>query len=783
MLELSGVAALVVSLTFPAYAGFSPAQEILAPPSLYSLQEVTTANAGGGNSLADLGVPSEVLEAEQLDDDAETAEVDESDRIVGDDSRSSFLSAEEEYERTFGTRIIGGHFLDSGQSIPWQVALIRKGSSQSNGQFCGGSLIDYRWVLTAAHCIDDASAGSFVVMAGDDYLGSYYKFGIERDPERIWVHPGWSTTTYRNDIALIRLSSPFPATSAIAPIALPNPSIGGLWPSKGSSGLISGWGSTGSTYPSSMKYGFVNVVGSPTTVSCGLYDSGIPGSASFDNDVMVCAGHPSFVVDSCQGDSGGPLAVRQDGEYLLAGVTSWGRGCAQNGYPGIYARTTAFSQWIAGITNLRILYEYGRVPVPGVLGTAAVGEVLTAVPGDWEVAGTGFAYEWVRGSGRGAVVLVGESFQSYTVTDADFGQPLSVRVTGSKTGYTSKVVSSRLTSKVAGSFGDVPSPGVSELNPVSGDVVSVDPGDWGSGVRFKYQWLLDGEPIRKQTKSVLRVVDGFVGGVLSVEVTGSKKGFATTTVTSDATSAVVGLIRAVNRGGFSLVRSSVGYGEALRVAPFDLNVSESVAVRYQWYRDGVGIGSQTLSSYTTVLEDIGANITVDVYVTHGEYEDLSVELSVDSVRGADFSVSPVPGVLGTAAVGEVLTAVPGDWEVAGTGFAYEWVRGSGRGAVVLVGESFQSYTVTDADFGQPLSVRVTGSKTGYTSKVVSSRLTSKVAGSFGDVPSPGVSELNPVSGDVVSVDPGDWGSGVRFKYQWLLDGEPIRKQTNESPWV
>jgi len=71
---------------------------------------------------------------------------------------------------------------------------------------------------------------------------------------------------------------------------------------------------------------------------------------SFDGETMVCAGYPEGGVDTCQGDSGGPLFGRNAaGELRLTGATSFGNGCAEPGYPGVYARVAddVLRTWIA----------------------------------------------------------------------------------------------------------------------------------------------------------------------------------------------------------------------------------------------------------------------------------------------------------------------------------------------------------------------------------------------------------------------------------------------------
>ena len=94
----------------------------------------------------------------------------------------------------------------------------------------------------------------------------------------------------------------------------------------------------GGSTPETLKYVRVPAI---SNTAC---NSDYGGSIT---DAMICAGYPGVGgKDACQGDSGGPFICNDGGKAVLAGVVSWGYGCADAAYPGVYARTTHVLDWI-----------------------------------------------------------------------------------------------------------------------------------------------------------------------------------------------------------------------------------------------------------------------------------------------------------------------------------------------------------------------------------------------------------------------------------------------------
>ncbi|XP_049286361.1 venom protease-like [Anopheles funestus] len=237
-------------------------------------------------------------------------------------------------ERNDASRIVGGQATGVNE-FPWMARL-----SYFNRFYCGGMLINDRYVLTAAHCVKGFMWFMIKVTFGehnrcDDSVRPETRFVLRAIAQK------FSFLNFDNDIALLRLNDRVPITDFIRPICLPSdPSNAYV----GTNGTATGWGTLKEDGKPSCILQEVEV----PVLSNEVCSTQTNYTASMITDNMMCAGYLGVgEKDSCQGDSGGPLiAEREDKRYELIGVVSWGNGCARPYYPGVYTRVTRYLDWI-----------------------------------------------------------------------------------------------------------------------------------------------------------------------------------------------------------------------------------------------------------------------------------------------------------------------------------------------------------------------------------------------------------------------------------------------------
>ena len=245
-------------------------------------------------------------------------------------------------------RIVGGSYAQA-YSWPWQVFLDIALSDRNVS--CGGSLLSNGWVLTAAHCIydtktmADVAASGVMVRAGSITSDSG---GQRVGVKRIIRHAQYTASTYDNDIALLELATPVIPSAAVAAVEPLLPPDEPRLVADGNPATVTGWGATESGGNGSKVLRQVTL---PLLTSASCRKDSKYGDQITDN--MLCAAYFFGEKDSCQGDSGGPLVVPDGrGGWVLAGIVSWGNGCANADYPGVYTRVANYRSWLESNTAL-----------------------------------------------------------------------------------------------------------------------------------------------------------------------------------------------------------------------------------------------------------------------------------------------------------------------------------------------------------------------------------------------------------------------------------------------
>jgi len=292
-----------------------------------------------------------------------------------------------------GNRIVGGEVANV-SSHPWIVSLffqtpqqhqdtIDSGNGMMSGSTCGGTVLNGRWIITAAHCCESFDSNtqvretkSRVQMSFGDHpsLGGGHptRFSIwsENAVAPGWfIHESYDPANGKNfDICMIKADrdifaegllngqktgsgcGPTNQCEACGAGCVEAACLPSAEAVHGSACWIAGWGTTsfGGSTSSELKTAGVNTF---SNQYCS--DNSVPGFGPINDDEM-CAGLPDADgnnlveagVDACQGDSGGPLVCDVGGAVTLTGVVAWGSECAREGKPGVYGRVHTHLSWI-----------------------------------------------------------------------------------------------------------------------------------------------------------------------------------------------------------------------------------------------------------------------------------------------------------------------------------------------------------------------------------------------------------------------------------------------------
>ena len=302
--------------------------------------------------------------------------------MAGSEEKRLYAEKEIDVERS---RVLNGKIAKDG-AWPWQVALMRKGSKPGYAsQFCGGSMLQDKWVLTAAHCVIEtrkdgnyiADKNKILVMVGSNTISSQGDFVPVAE---IITHPNYNPNGFDSDIALIRLTRK--PNKPFKRITIPTAEYADILDRPGIQTIVTGWGRT-ETGKSSMRLlegkiqmlsrdvcnqvmmkprqkraainflKAVNVLGVSGKTANQLWQQMLKQAKQPFTENMICSGTPVGPRGACDGDSGGPLVVPlKDGNYIQAGIVSWGmfqsdgKGCDRKAKFSAYTRAGTFADWV-----------------------------------------------------------------------------------------------------------------------------------------------------------------------------------------------------------------------------------------------------------------------------------------------------------------------------------------------------------------------------------------------------------------------------------------------------
>ena len=243
---------------------------------------------------------------------------------------------------------------------PWQVALISNNQQPYTSYFCSANLLAEKWLVTAAHCAERNRGKPFYAVVGTTDLLNTKTAQIILIKQRI-VYPKYNSSNFDNDIALLELAQPIDFSACgqyCKPIAWINERDEPLYAVVGTKAWVHGWGvikdckqdieactaqekTFEALYPSKLQQAELKIE------HC-LAQGSLHNPQQITSSMMCAESmNEQNRSDTCEGDSGSGLIIYNNFfEPVLLGLTSWGNGCAQQGYAGVYTRLAAFDDWL-----------------------------------------------------------------------------------------------------------------------------------------------------------------------------------------------------------------------------------------------------------------------------------------------------------------------------------------------------------------------------------------------------------------------------------------------------
>ena len=409
---------------------------------------------------------------------------------------------------------------------------------------------------------------------------------------------------------------------------------------------------------------------------------------------------------------------------------------------------------------------------PSISGTAQVGETLTVdtmgIADDDGLNNVSYSYQWIRNDGSSDTDIENATGSSYTLAAAAEGQAIKVRVSFTDDADNEETLTSSATAAVdaAPNTPATGAPAISGTTQVgetlTADTSNIADDDGLTGATFAYQWLAADAEIASANEGTYVLTSNEMDKTIKVRVSFTDDDGNEETLTSSATEVVSPTVQQQQSSntlatGAPTISGTALVGETLTADTSgiaDADGLDDVSYSYQWIRtDGTSdtdTPGATDSTYALVAADEGQTIQVKVSFTDdADNEETLISAATGAVsfavqqQQANSPATGAPTIRGTAQVGETLTAdtsgIADDDGLSGATYSYQWIRNDGTSDTDIADATDSTYTLTAADVGKTIKVRVSFTDNAGNAETLTSAATAAVAAR----PAPGTAPDTP----------------------------------------